>query len=407
MMFMLLSIAIAVITVVFLLLPLFQNRKQVNIVERDAVNIEVAGARLSELRKELEEGQITDEQFQKYRLELETVAYDDLSDNTNQEEQGQTGNTVLGIIIALVVPLFSLSVYEQLGNEQALSENHAMTPEDGANSKQELEEFIASVEKDIELNPENVESRIALGQVYVELERYSEAAVIYRQLYSLRPDDPGILVDYAEALALFHGNRLTGKPAELLDKALSLEPNNTRALWLAGFASLQTGDGAQTLKHWQRLQAGLEPGSEIYLQVEKLLSELGTSETSLDSASVQQEASVKKSITVNVSVAAELVSEIDPDTTLFVFARAAKGPPMPLAVHRGKAEDIPLTVVLDDSMAMMPSMSLSSFPEVIVGVRLSANGQPQGQSGDFEGYSATLEVATSPHVDVVINSIKP
>jgi len=103
----------------------------------------------------------------------------------------------------------------------------------------------------------------------------------------------------------------------------------------------------------------------------------------------------------------EFLNKVDPNTTLFIYARASEGPPMPLAVHKGLAKDLPITVTLDDSMAMMPQMSLSSFPKVIVGARLSSNGQPQGQSGDYEGYSDAIEVSTNPVVDILINSVKP
>lgn len=407
MMFMLFSVALAVIVVVFLLRPLLSKKAQTTTVERDAVNVEVVTSHLNDLKRELESGEITEDQYKHYRLELEKIAADDLRKQDAVVEQSQSGNTVLAIIVAMLVPLLSLLVYQQIGNEQALSGEQNVQLENLENSEAGLAEFIRSVEEDVEKNRNNIESRIALGQVYAELKRYADAVSVYQQLYQLRPDNPAILVDYAEVLALLHDNRLTGKPAQLLDQALSIEPNNSRALWLAGFAALQSGESEKTLTHWRRLQTSLEPDSEVYQQVENLLAQIGASSTTADSGDASQSATVDKSITVSVSITADLQNNVDPNTTMFVFARAAEGPPMPLAVYKGTAGEIPLSVKLDDSMAMMPNMSLSRFPEIIVGVRLSSNGQPQGQTGDYEGFSGRIVLSDTDLVDVIVNSVKP
>ena len=407
MMFMLFSVALAVIVVVFLLRPLLSKKAQTTTVERDAVNVEVVTSHLNDLKRELESGEITEDQYKQYRLELEKIAADDLRKQDAVVEQSQSGNTVLAIIVALLVPLLSLLVYQQIGNEQALSGEQNVQLENLENSEAGLAEFIRSVEEDVEKNPNNIESRIALGQVYAELKRYADAVSVYQQLYQLRPDNPAILVDYAEVLALLHDNRLTGKPAQLLDQALSIEPNNSRALWLAGFAALQSGESEKTLAHWRRLQTSLEPDSEVYQQVENLLAQIGASSTTAESGDASQSVTVVKSITVSVSITADLQNNVDPNTTMFVFARAAEGPPMPLAVYKGTAGEIPLSVKLDDSMAMMPNMSLSRFQEIIVGVRLSSNGQPQGQAGDYEGFSGRIVLSDTDLVDVIVNSVKP
>ncbi len=407
MMFMLLTIALAVIAVLFLLLPLFSRKTRQTAVERDAVNVEVAAAHLSELKQELETGQITEQQFQHYRLELETVALEDLRKSAPENESKQSGNTVVAIVIALLVPLLSLSVYHQIGNEAAVSGEVSGLDTNGAHSKAELENMVADLEKDIAENPDDAEKLFTLGQVYSELGRQTEAAKVYQRLYQLRPEDPEVIFYYAEALAHSHGNRLTGKPTELLNKALSIAPDYGQALWLAGLAAMQASDREQALVHWRRLLIGQEPGSEAYLQIEKLVNELQSGDSSSDSSAVAQADNTLPTITVNVSLAAGLQASVDPDASLFVFARAAKGPPMPLAVYKGQAKDLPVTVVLDDSMAMMPGMSLSHFPKVIVGARLSSNGQAQGQSGDEEGFSDVLEPSTSPVIDLIIDKIKP
>lgn len=409
MMFIFLAISIVLIVVLFLLFPLFFRKKQPVIIERDAVNVESAAARLSELKEELETGQITEEQFQRYRLELETTALKNLNTDPSVRKQGQKRNTVLAIIMAVIIPFLSVFIYQMIGSEEALV-GQQITPVDSAAAReadQKLEKILAAVEDDVRKHPDDVEGRIALGQVYVEQERFSDAAAIYREVYQLRPEEPDILVNYAEALARSHGNRMTGKPAELLNEALGIEPNHGRALWLAGFAEKQANNTEAALTHWRHLLKGLETDSDFYQKVKESIADAESGDTRSDSVTIAGSADANQSIEVNVSLAPELQAKVDSDTTLFIFARASEGPPMPLAVHRALAKDLPITVTLDDSMAMMPEMSISHFQSVVVGARLSSNGQPQGQSGDFEGFSDVVEKSTNSTVDVVINLIKP
>ena len=403
--FILLTLVIAVITVLLLLRPLFSKEVQQSKVERDAVNIQAAATRLSELKLELENGLISQERFDNYKLELETAALDDLGNATSYETQEHKGNKILAVIVALLVPILSIVIYQQQGNEAAF--HPELQIDESAIASQEIEKMLATVEKEVLGNPDDVEGRIALGQVYVELERYSDAANVYRELNELRPNEPDVLVNYAEVLARSHGNRLTGKPTELLNAALEIEPKHGRALWLAGFAEQQADNKDGALAHWRNLLTGIDENTEMHKHLEDLISELENGTPTPEIVTSKQSAAVQQSIQVKVALSSEFLSNVDPNTTLFIYARASEGPPMPLAVHKGLAKDLPITVTLDDSMAMMPQMSLSNFPKVIIGARLSSNGQPQGQSGDYEGYSDAIEVSTNPVVNVLIDSVKP
>lgn len=404
-MFMILTLAIAVFAIIFLLVPLFSRKEQQTAIERDAVNVESAATRLAELKQELENDLISEEQFQQYQRELEATALDDLRNSTavNTNEDGE--NKVLAIVIALAIPLFSFAVYEQLGSKAAFDES--LQTEEQVITKEEIEKMLFVLEEQVKNNPDDVDGRIALSQIYFELGRYNDATTVYSELNQLRPDDPDIMVNLAELLARSHDNRLSGKPTELLNQALKIAPKHGRALWLAGFAEQQAGNKEGAVAHWRQLLAGMEEGSEVHQHLEKLITETENSAATLETTIAKQNTDLNQSIQVTVSLSKELESRIDPNTTMFIFAKASEGPPMPLAVYRGLAKELPVTVTLDDSMAMMPQMSLSSFPKVIIAARLSSNGQPQGQSGDFEGYSNEIEVSTTPVVDVLINSVKP
>ncbi len=404
--FLLYTLAIILIALLILLRPLLSKSVQRSKVERDAVNIQAAATRLSELKIELENGLITQERFYNYKLELEIATLDDLKNvSPSSTKKTYKGNNVLALIVAILVPLLSILTYEKLGDEAAF-DIRLQTAEPSIVNK-DIEEMIASIEQTIEKNPDDIEARAALAQIYMDIERYSNAATIYLELNKLKPEDPEILVSYAEALARLHQNNLIGKPTELLKKALKIRPNYGRALWLAGFAEQQANNKEGALTHWRNLLVNIGGESEISKQLKNLISELENSESTSEKIIVNQNTNIKNSIQVKVSLLPELQSKVAPNTTMFIYARASKGPPMPLAVYRGLAKDLPITITLDDSMAMMPQMTLSSFPKVIIGARLSSNGQPQGQPGDYEGFSDVIEISKNPIVNILINTIKP
>lgn len=405
MMFLLFSVTLSVVAVLLLLLPLFSKRHHHDEVERRKVNVESARTRLAELRQELENANIDAHEFERYRLEIETSVAEDLRDPAKNQPTKAFGNRLVAVSVALIVPLLSIIIYHEIGSEEALFKPDLQQADQSQSA--ELEKMLAAVEQDILNDPDDVEGRIALGQVYVELERYSDAAMVYEQLNQLQPGDADILVNYAEALARSHANRLEGRPLELLDQALSINPKHGRGLWLAGFAEMQAENREQALIHWRHLLAGMEVGTEAYRRVEDVIDDVESKPRGTEAQVAGDNQGMAASLKVSVALAEDLERQFDPNTTLFIFARAAEGPPMPLAVHRGLAKDLPVTVTLDDSKAMMPNMSLSSFPHVVVGARISSNGQPQGQSGDFEGYSDVIDIDDNNVAVVLIDSIKP
>lgn len=102
----------------------------------------------------------------------------------------------------------------------------------------------------------------------------------------------------------------------------------------------------------------------------------------------------------------KLASKVKPDDTVFIFARASKGPRMPLAVFRAKVKDLPMQYHLDDSMAMQPGMNLSMFDQVVVVARVSSTGEAMPQSGDLEGSSKTVAPGKDK-ADVTIDKVLP
>ena len=202
---------------------------------------------------------------------------------------------------------------------------------------------------------------------------------------------------------------------------LKADPGHQRALWLIGISDYQAGDYNAAITAWNQLLPGLPPDSDIAKSVREQIADaqrLGGTVAIADVAATptapaqttgKESASpvAGAALTVNVSLDPGLRDRLDPTATLFVFARAENGPPMPLAIQRLSAATLPVTVTLDDSMGMLPSMKLSMFPKVVVGARVSRSGNALAQSGDLQVMANGIDIARKQPLDLVIDSVVP
>ena len=263
------------LVVLCLLWPLLSRKERPAPAARAQANIEVFSHQLLELEQDLEQGAITDVQFQEYRLELEAQALEEIDEPAETGQPARRNSPYLAVALALFIPLLSLSIYSRIGSDGFAGARDAARPADsGPQAEPDLETALAALEWKVRDNPDGVEARVALGHVYAELGRYADAAAVYEELLRLRPREADVMVNYAEALARSGGNRFTGKPAEVLKQALEMAPDHGRALWLAGISELQANNKEQAAIHWRRLLQGIPDDSEVYKQVEKMLAEV-------------------------------------------------------------------------------------------------------------------------------------
>ena len=229
------------------------------------------------------------------------------------------------------------------------------------------------------------------------LGRFPEAVDAYAKATQRAPRDPQLLADFADALAMARGERLAGEPEKLVLRALELDPNHLKALALAGTAAFERKDYAGAARFWQRMlplmPAGSEDARAIQANVDEALALGG-----------KPAAAKHPGLRGTVRIAAKLKANVSPDDTVFIFARAVEGPPMPLAVRRARVRELPLAFSLDDSMAMAPGAKLSSFSRIIVSARISRSGNATPQSGDLQGESGPVANDASG-VRVLIDSV--
>ena len=272
----------------------------------------------------------------------------------------------------------------------------------------DVEAMVAGLAERLQRDPDDLRGWVMLGRSYMVMQRYEEAAAAWEEANARSPQpDPDLLVAEAEALGLARGQDLEGRPERLIRQALARNPDHIKGLWYAGLAARQRGDAAATRAAFERLQA--QPDLPEPLQ--QALAELGF--TGAPPAAGQAgQASQAADAAPALQVQVQLDPALDtppPGRALFVYARAPQGPPMPLAVQRISNPRFPLTVQLDDSMAMLEGRTLSAAQDIELVARLSASGQAMPGSGDWQGLLRLrdFDLSAAPAATVIIDTVVP
>ncbi len=382
---------LCVLAVAFVVAPWFL-RSAVRGDRRSAM-VDFAKARLVEIEKDFQSGAIDADEYHQLTLEQQRRLLQEADGQTEKTTLHRRGRAWLGIF-ALAVPLSAGVFYFYLGNWnewriQQLLEQSAAQVESGSDSRETLEQLRGALERNLaQRSDKDGRKRFMLAQLDMQFQRYAAAAEQFGLLLKQFPEDASIAAQYAQALYLASNRQLTPEVLAQAQRALQLDPNQTTALGLLGIAAFERKDFAQAMTHWRHLLRLLPPNapnapsrSLIERGIKQAQDELGS------------DGFPGPKFIVSVSVAADLAKLRPAGATLFVFAKAVNGPPMPLAVARLDAAQLPIEVTLDNSMAMAPGMDLSSAKQVQIFARITASGQVRGEPGDLEGSSVPLDVA--------------
>ena len=396
----------------FIVPPLWRRRDQQG-VQRDRSNLEIYKDQIQELEADLRNGILSQEQFEQGRMELERRLLEDVTPDAEQTASDDRGEgRGAAITVMLLIPLLAVFIYLIKGNPAALTpEKIAVAQQAGdgpahAVTMEQIESMVQGLAARLEANPQDANGWRMLGRSYVALGRYQEAIGALERAVSMIPDDPDLLADYADALAMTNGQTLTGKPMEMIKRALQLDPNHGKSLWLAGTQAYNQGDYPAAVAYWERLLKQMTPGSKESQQVMNIIAEARDLGAGKPPSTVAQSSAPAAQVTGTVSLSPTLAARVTPTDTLYVFAKAPQGPPMPLATFRAQVKDLPMKFNLDDSMAPTPMARLSDFSSVIVGARISKSGNPMPQSGDLQGMTELVRLGSSD-VEVKINAVVP
>jgi cytochrome c-type biogenesis protein CcmH len=388
------SALLALVALAALLRPLLARRGRAG-ASRDALNVAVYRDQMRELDADLGADTLAQADYERAQRELERRLLDDVPERPPEAER-RAGRGIF-IFSAAALPLLALGIYLATGNPGAL--DPAQREAKGVGRLQ-IEAMVQKLSDRLEKNPEDIEGWKMLGKSYAVLGRLPEAVTAYSKAVMRAPRDPQLLADLADALAVARGGNMKGEPEELVLRALQLDPKNLKALALAGSAAFERNDFRAAARYWERMLPLVPADTEDARTIQANIDEARSRSKSTSAA----KGLAAKGVTGTVRLSPKLAEKVSPADTVFIFARAAEGPPMPLAVLRRRVRDLPLQFALDDSMAMAPQLRLSGFPRVIVGARVSKSGSATPQAGDVQGFSAPVANDASG-VSVVLDAV--
>jgi cytochrome c-type biogenesis protein CcmH len=418
--------AIAVALALAFVLPflLRNNKDEHSKAARRDLNLAVYRDQMKDLKTELSNTQLSQEQFLASKLELETRAAEDALAHEDRVAT-PVASRRLGFVLAGVLPVAAIGLYFALGNPGVLSavasgQSGATAAADAAPTEQDILRMVQQIEARTQANPTDSEAWEALATANAMMARWPEALQAYQKTYELLPKKPSVMSGYAEAIAMTSNLVLAGRPIELVTLALQTDPNNAKALELAGIHAYQNQDFAQSVKFLDRLQPQLPPETRYAQEILAMrneaqrLAQLGggaqtagatSSSPSDGQVAAPPLANAAGRIAGSVEVAAALQARVGNQDTIYLIARAGESGP-PLAAARIKMGQFPLSFSLDDSMAMNPTNTLSGHKEVVVLARISASGNPIAQPGDLEGRITGVAVGAK-NVKLVIDRVLP
>lgn len=411
-----------VIALAFVLPPLLRRNVRSSVqVDRKAANIAIYHDQLAELKADLASGELEPQQYEDAKLEIEKRLSEDVPAESAPAVDSQSGRG-LGYVLAGAIPLLAIGVYVVLGSPDAVMAQRSEAPAvAGQEGQHEAAPMIAALEARLKAQPDDVAGWYMLARSYGAIGQYGEAARAFATVHELLPGDASVLADYADAFAMTQGGNLLGKPLDLINQALKLNPQDLKSLNLAGSAAYQAKDFPRAIAYWRSLLPLLAPedgyANEVRAAIEDAERAGGIvpgldnlSAAGASNSAVKESAPVKTgtaaAISGTISLSGELAGKLAPGDTVFIYAQMPQGPKMPIASLKIAAKQLPYRFTLDDSLAMTPNDKLSNHAEVMVSARVSKSGQAISQSGDLLGRISPVRLGQQG-VDIVIDKVLP
>lgn len=361
---------------------------------RRQMNATIYREELDKLEVEHAAGLINAQEYEMSHAELRQRLFQDTHEDDDKAVMGSTKKVVVGL--SLFITLLSTGLYFSLGDVVRVAQQDDRQPMNQAAVEKMVADFAVKMEKD----PGNLKGWAMLARSYRILGRSEDAANAYGRAGSFIDSDPELLAEYADTLATNSNGNFSGKPLQLIQKSLKLDPNNPLALWLSGTASFTSGNYKAAVQTWETLAKQLPPGSDEARAIQSSIAEARSkgglsSPTSMPSG---------KGISGKIELAADLRSKVKSSDTVMVIARQP-GERMPVAVLKMPAADFPMGFVLGDASAMNPDMPISKFAEVSVEVRISKTGMAKPEPGDLISTPKIVKVGPN-QIQVLVDQIR-
>jgi cytochrome c-type biogenesis protein CcmH len=389
------AVLLLILVLVLLLRPLFFPAKE-SATSRRQMNAAIYREELDKLEADRLAGRVDSANYDQTHAEMRQRLFQDTDEADDLAVLGSPKKTIIGI--CLFVALLSSGIYYYLGEANRISDKSAEQSMTQESVEKMVAEFAAKMEKD----PDNLKGWAMLARSYRILGRNTDAANAYARAGSFVDGDPQLLADYADVLASNANGSFAGKPQELINKALILDPNNLLALWLSGTAAFNAQNYRAAVQTWEKLAKQLPPDTD---EARAIAASIAEARSKGGLPSVVTSAMSTQGISGQVGISSDLQSKVQAGDTLMVIARKP-GERMPVAVLRTAVTAFPMNFVLNDASAMSPNALISQLPEVSVEVRISKTGMAMPESGDLIATPKTIKVGTN-NIRLMINQVRP
>lgn len=368
-------------------------------------NVAIFRRRLASLEAARERGDIDTERFEEDRLELERSLLEDTEVTVRRPLKSASSGRLVVPVVMVAVVVISVLWYQQEGAEGDLT-LLAVQEEVQNDPEGSLAMYIERMEEQAARQPNNPNVWSTLFPLYRETGQTDQAVAALERLIEIEGRIAPLLAQLAQIHFFVAGRELTDEVQALVDETLEQDPRQPTVLGMLGIHAFDNGDYEQAIDRWRRAVANIEdPNTAASLRegIRVAQERMGV---------VPEEAAVEAAestgIRVTVSLDEGLAERVNDDDTVFITARDLDGELPPLAVVQALVSELPMTVVLDNSVAMSPQAQISQVREARLMVRVSPSGQATPQPGDLFGDLEGVSVGPIDEdeaAEVVINRV--
>jgi cytochrome c-type biogenesis protein CcmH len=383
--------ALLLVGLACVILPVLSAPKDMLSTDRQQQNINIARDKKNGLDDQLSDASLTQAEYDNALVELQTSLALDL-EKSELGKVNQKGKWVLWVL-ALALPMASIGLYFKVGEYQVI-ENPALAAIAQPNNQtpqidMTLDQMVEVVRERLQKNPDDARGWFVLGKTMMEKGNFDQAVTAFQRTLDLTGDQEShVLFSLADALSMKNDGLMMGEPEAIIQQGLKVSPQDPTGLWLAGLAAEQRQDYKASFGYMVTLLPLVANSADSTSEVKRFIALLKDQDPTL--VLLAKESIQNPSVKISVSLADQFKTQVVSDNVVFIYAKAASGPPMPLAVKRLAVSDLPVMVELSDADAMMPSMMLSSFEDIIIGARVSKSGNPVAQPGDLYIETGTI-----------------
>lgn len=405
--------ALLLLAFVFIAWPLWRHRRSARnpALDRDEVsarlaeNVRIFHEHLAELENNLASQAIDEPQFAQLKLELErNLLEDEASLHALQKKSSQRLGAKVVIGFCALVLLGGIFFYHKHGSvpdvyiqslqQEKLQQDYQDMTQNRDPNPARAKALIVEYKARLKDKPDNLQYWFLLARTHMELGEFGEAVNAYQKLIALDSQSSMIMSELAQAIFLRDGNKMSPPVADLAKNALTLDAKNTTALGLLGIEAFSHKDYRTAIQYWQKsvdiAGADSQGGQALMAGIER------AKQSFVAEGGKLEELSAKSPYAVTVVVSLGSKVKVSPDQAVFIYARAWQGSPMPLAISRLKVKDLPVTIQLDETMAMTPAASLANATDIEVVARVSPTGSAKAEVGDWQAKQGPISMKSIP-----------